>query len=110
MTINKSFIACVLSTLILFAAAVPVSASDTLYLTGGPYEKITYTFTSADSGSIEFTNPNTVINIVNIEKIIDECIATNRVFNFPVTGDNIALSDICKKAAEIGVVGQTAVH
>ena len=66
-------------------------AGDTLVLTGGTFDTISYDFENASDGTI--TLDSSTITFTGLEPITDNLSATDRVFNFGDTADTITLGD-----------------
>ena len=78
-----------------FNAGGQSSGGDTLALESGSYETITHSFANANDGSITLddgSDPRTV-NYTGLEPISDNLAATDRVFDFGATSDDVTLSD-----------------
>jgi fibronectin-binding autotransporter adhesin len=77
--------------------------NDALTLQNGTVTSVAHTFLSATDGNIQ-VNANPLINYTGLDPILDELIATNRIFTFANGDDQITLSDDLAAAAGISVI------
>ena len=71
------------------------TGGDNLTLINGTVTSVTHNFTNASDGTIVLEDGGTeTITYTGLEPIFDNLSATDRVFNFGATGDDITLSDL----------------
>ncbi len=71
------------------------AGGDTLSLIDGTVTSVTHNFTNASDGTIEIEDGDTeTITYTGLEPIFDNLSATDRIFNFGATDDEITLSDL----------------
>jgi Ca2+-binding RTX toxin-like protein len=71
------------------------TGGDNLTLINGTVTTVTHNFTNASDGTIEIEDGGTeTITYTGLEPIFDNLSATDRIFNFGATDDDISLSDL----------------
>ncbi|MHC4879553.1 MAG: beta strand repeat-containing protein, partial [Planctomycetota bacterium] len=71
------------------------AGGDNLTLIDGTVTSVTHNFTNASDGTIEIEDSGTeTITYTGLEPIFDNLSATDRIFNFGATDDDITLSDL----------------